>query len=131
MTLQEQIKADLKTAMKQRDDSRKDALRIIMGEWSRSEKKEFTDDEVFSIIKKLIKSEKETLERAGETDSEYLSIMESYLPQMVSEDEIRAWIQGNINFDDYKNKMQAMGGIMKHFGSSADGNIVKRILQSL
>jgi hypothetical protein len=48
---------------------------------------------------------------------------------MASEEEIVAWINENIDFSEFKNKMQAMGSIMKHFGPAADGDTVKQILQ--
>ncbi|RPH51373.1 MAG: hypothetical protein EHM85_06860 [Desulfobacteraceae bacterium] len=42
--------------------------------------------------------------------------------------DIEAWIKANIDFSQYKNSMQAMGTVMKHFGKLADGNLVKKIL---
>ncbi|MBW2591809.1 MAG: GatB/YqeY domain-containing protein, partial [Deltaproteobacteria bacterium] len=56
-------------------------------------------------------------------------MLELYLPQMASEQEVEAWIGENIDLTGYKNPMQAMGSVMKHFGKLADGNLVKRILQ--
>jgi hypothetical protein len=56
---------------------------------------------------------------------------ENYLPKMATEAEIRSWIEHHIDFSKLKNKMQAMGQIMKHFGSAADGNAVKNILQQM
>jgi uncharacterized protein YqeY len=56
--------------------------------------------------------------------------MEEYLPRQASEEEIRNWINENIDFSSFGNKMQAMKPIMTHFGSAVDGNIVKKILQS-
>jgi hypothetical protein len=116
--------------MKAKDADRKDAIRVVMGEMARTEKKAFSDDEIVSILKKLIKSEKEMLEKSsrGET-SAFIDIIEAYLPAMAGEEEIRQWIASNIDFSAYKNKMQAMGPIMVHFGSSADGNLVKQVLQ--
>lgn len=130
MTLQERLKADLKTAMKAKDDIRKDALRVVMGEMARSDKKEFSDEEIVKICKKLIKSEKEMLEKSGQGDSSaFIEVIFAYLPQMASEDEVYNWIRENIDFSAYKNKIQAMGTIMAHFGSSADGNLVRQVLQ--
>ena len=130
MTLQDRLKDDLKTAMKTRDEVRKDAIRVVMGEMARLDQKVFTDDEIIKILKKLIKSEKEMLEKSGQgPSSPFIDIINIYLPAMASEDEIRQWIEDNIDFSDYKNKMQAMGTIMAHFGSTADGNTVKQVLQ--
>ena len=132
MTIQEKIKQDLTVAIKAKDDETKNALRVAMGEFGRSDKKELPDDEVIKTLKKLIKSEKELLQQKGDTDdSRFIAILTGYLPQMADEAEIVAWIRGNIDFSQYNNKMQAMGPIMKHFGANADGNTVKEILQML
>lgn len=131
MTLQDNLKADLKTAMKTKDDVRKDALRVVMGEMARLDKKVFPDEDVVKILKKLIKSEKEMLEKSGQGErSPFIDVIESYLPKMADEAEIQRWIADNIDFSTYKNKMQAMGAIMGHFGPAADGNTVKKVLQT-
>ena len=132
MRLQEQIKKDLISAMKKKDEEKKSAIRVVMGEFGRLDKKELADDDVIRVIKKLIEAEKEMLEAKGETaDSVFITTLEKYLPGMASEDEIRVWIQQNLDFTEFNNKMQAMRPIMSHFGSSADGNIIKKILQSI
>ncbi|QTA81135.1 Yqey-like protein [Desulfonema limicola] len=137
MTLQEKIKNDLKLAMKAKDEDKKNTIRVIMGEFARLETKEISDEDVIKVLKKLIKSEKETLEISGEAsgkkieESAFIRIIEEYLPKMASEQEIKTWVENNIDFSSYKNKMQAMRDIMAHFGSAADGNTVKNILQGL
>ena len=131
MTLQDKLKADLTSAMKARDETKKDAIRVVMGEMARSDKKQLPDDEIIKILKKLIKSEKEMLEKSGRgATSPFIAIIEAYLPKMATRDEIDQWITANIDFSAYKNKMQAMGTIMAHFGASADGNTVKQVLQN-
>jgi hypothetical protein len=50
---------------------------------------------------------------------------------MASDDDLSQWIAANIDFSKYKNKMQAMKDIMGHFGTAADGNRVKEILQKM
>lgn len=131
MRLQETIKKDLSAAMKARDESRKEAIRVILGEFARSGKKELTDEEVIGVLKKLVKSEKELLDRKGERTSDFIGVVEGYLPKMASREDVTAWIASNIDFSQYKNKMQAMGPIMKHFGAAADGNEIKKILQEM
>jgi uncharacterized protein YqeY len=132
MTIQQQIKKDLMAAMKAKDEDKKSTLRVIMGEFARANTKELSDDEVIKTLKKLIKSEKETLAQKGsEEDTVFIQIIETYLPQMAAEDEIVAWVRDNIDLAQFKSKMQAMGPIMKHFGVRADGNVVKKILQGL
>ena len=132
MNLQQQIKKDLSAAIKARDEHKKNTLRVVLGEFGRLDKKELSDDEVVKILKKLIKSEKEVLEKKGETaDSAFIGIIENYLPKMASEAEISSWVRENVDFSQFKNKIQAMGVIMRHFGATADGNVVKEILQKM
>lgn len=131
MRLQEEIKKDLTAAMKAKDDSRKEAIRVILGEFARSGKKELMDEEVIGVLKKLMKSEKELLNQRGETESDFIAVLEGYLPQMATREDVIAWIETNIDFSQFKNKMQAMGPIMKHFGAMADGNEIKKILQEI
>ena len=132
MNLQNQMKKDLSGAIKAKDEKKKDALRVILGEFGRLDKKELSDDEIVKILKKLMKTEKEVLKQKGETaDSEFIKVIENYLPKMATEEEITAWIHQNIDFSQFKNKMQAMGLIMKHFGATADGNFVKKIIQKM
>ena len=132
MNLQNQMKKDLSAAIKAKDEKKKDALRVILGEFGRLDKKELSDDEIVKILKKSMKTEKEVLEQKGETaDSAFIKVIENYLPKMATEEEITAWIHQNIDFSQFKNKMQAMGLIMNHFGATADGNFVKKIIQRM
>ena len=132
MSLQEQIKKDLMAAMKAKDEETKSALRVILGELARSDQKTLPDDQVIKTLQKLVKAEKEVIEkRGGGEDSPFMKVVEGYLPRMATDDEIRQWIGANIDFSQYKNKMQAMGLIMQHFGAGADGNRVKAVLQEM
>ena len=145
--LVKKLKDDLKRAMLGKNDPVRDAIRLVMGEYpsltvpitldsgkktTRVKKpEEITDDDLLGIIRKLAKSEKTVLEIKQEDSSDYLEILESYLPKMATSEEITDWIKENIDFSGFKNSMQAMGTIMKHFGKLADGNLVKQILQDL
>jgi len=145
--LLKKLKDDLKKAMFGKDNQVRDTIRIIMGEYPgltvpitlESGKKttrvkkseEITNDDLLGIIRKLVKSEKTILEIKKKNSSDYLIILESYLPKMATKEEITAWVNENIDLSEFKNSMQAMGTIMKHFGKLADGNLVKKLLQEL
>ena len=131
MTLQEKIRQDLKISMKAKNEARTSALRVMLGEFGRQNKKELSDPEVIAIIRKLVKAEQEVLSKTKATSSEYLLILEEFLPKEPPEAEIRQWISANIDFSSFNNKMQAMRPIMAHFAGSVDGNTVKKILESL
>jgi uncharacterized protein YqeY len=145
MPLQEKLKEDLKLALRSRHDVLKNAIRQVMSEFFKltvpvvleggkkstrpKKSEEITNDDIIGIIQGLIKSEHIVLEAKKETASEYLQILEAYLPRQVSQEEIIAWTRANIDFGRFKNKMQAMGVIMKHFGKTADGKLVNQILK--
>ena len=145
MSLHDKLRADLKKAMLEKNQEVRNTLRLIMAEFPKltvpitleSGKKttrlkkpeEITDDDVIGIIRGLVKSEQTVLEVKGASRSDYLEILQSYLPQMMDREAIVDWIKDNIDFSQYKNKMQAMGPIMKHFGKVADGKLVNQILK--
>lgn len=145
MPLLDKLKADLKRSMLKKDVAARAAIRQIMAEFPKltvpitlesgkkstrlKTSKEITDDDIVGIIQGLTKSERMVLEAKKEESSEYLRILQKYLPRMADSEEIIAWIKDNIDFSEYKNKMQAMGAIMKHFGKQADGKMVNQILQ--
>jgi len=144
-SLLNKLKADLKQSMLERDVAARTAIRQVMAEFPKltvpitleSGKKttrlktseEITNDDIVGIIQGLVKSERMVLEVKNEESSDYIEILQLYLPKMASREEIIAWIRENIDFADFKNKMQAMGSIMKHFGKQADGKMVNEILQ--
>jgi len=145
LSLHDKLRADLKQAMLNKNREVRSALRLIMAEFpkltvpltlesgkktSRPKKPaEITDDDVIGIIRGLAKSERTVLDVTAQTSSAYLEILQSYLPKMVDRDEITAWIKENIDFSQYKNRMQAIGPVMKHFGKLADGRHVNQILK--
>ena len=124
-TIQERIKNDLKTAMKNRNKVKIANLRVIIGELQRQPDKNLTDEKVISVLKKLVKNENEN----PSPDKFYIENLKYYLPEQMAEESIKDWIVNNIDLSRFKNKMQAMKPIMKELGESVDGKTVRRILE--
>ena len=147
MSLHDKLRLDLKTALLQKKNETRDAIRIVMGEYPKltvpitleSGKKTFrvkkpdeiTDDDLLGIIRGLVKSEITVLGLQNKKSSPYLEVLQTYLPRMVSREEVREWIGANVDLSHYKSPMQAMAPVMKHFGKRADGSMVKELLQEL
>ncbi|WDP88438.1 MAG: GatB/YqeY domain-containing protein [Desulfobacter sp.] len=145
--LYDKIRQDMKTAMKNKDTGVKDTMRLIMGAFPsltvpitlESGKKstrakqpdEITDEDIQDIIRKFVKSELQVLELKNETTSDYLELLNTYLPKMATEEEVREWIGANLDLSQFKSPMQAMGTVMKHYGKLADGRMVQEILKSM
>jgi uncharacterized protein YqeY len=146
LPLQMKLKEDLKQAMRAKDEAGRNTIRQVMSEFFKltlpvmleggkkstrpKQAEEITNDDIIGIIQGLIKSELIMLEARKEATSDYLQILGAYLPRQVAREEIVDWVRGNIDFAQFKNKMQAMGVIMKHFGKSADGKLVNDILKN-
>ena len=99
MTLLEQIKADIVTAMKGQDKEKLSVLRMLKSSLQTEEinkKKELTDDEVIAVIKKQVKLRKDAVnEYADCGKADYIATLESeieilsvYLPEEMSVEEI-------------------------------------------
>lgn len=145
LPLQVKLKEDLKQAMRDKDEAGRNTIRQVMSEFFKltvpvtleggkkstrpKTAEEITNDDIIGIIQGLVKSEHIMLEAKQEATSDYLRILETYLPRQVAPEEIVDWVRGNIDFSQFKNKMQAMGVIMKHFGKTADGKLVNDILK--
>ena len=146
LPLQMKLKEDLKQAMRDKDEAGRNTIRQVMSEFFKltvpvtleggkkstrpKTAEEITNDDIIGIIQGLVKSEHIMLEAKQEATSDYLQILETYLPRQVAREEIVDWVRGNIDFSQFKNKMQAMGVIMKHFGKTADGKLVNDILKN-
>ncbi len=131
--LEEKLRNDLKQAILDKDEIRKNTLRMVIGEIPRLNLKadeKATDQQIESIIRKLIKAETTVLELAemDMKDSLYIDILSEYIPKLMTEDEIKSWIFDNVNFTQYIPMIKAMGFIMKELKGKADGNMVKQIL---
>ncbi len=147
ISLYDKIRQDMKHAMINKETGVRDTMRLIMGSFPNltvsmtleSGKKttrvktpeEITDNDILDIIRKFTKSEKTVLEIKKETTSDYLELLNTYLPQMATPAEIKQWIQDNVDLSQFKSPMQAMGPVMKHFGKQADGNQVKDVLKDI
>lgn len=120
--MREQILNDLKTAMKNQDKDVLRVIRMVKGSMQLEEiklKHELNDDEIINIISKEIKTRKESIkdfekgnrqDLVDETDKE-IKILEKYLPEQFSEEEINNII--NETFDKIKPVgVQDMGKIM-------------------
>lgn len=129
--LKEQLQKDRNIALKKGDKEKVNAIKYILGEIDRQNSKEVSDDKIIGIIKKSVQNELELVKSKNEKTSNFIEIMSVYLPEQISEDEIKNWIFENINFSKYKNKMQAMKPIMQHFGKSVDGAAVRNILENI
>lgn len=132
MTLKEKINKDYLEAFKQKETLKKNLLSVIKGEIQTVEKNTgsntLSDEEVTKILNKTVKSLKETIALSNDEKSiAELSIIESYLPKQMTEQEITEKVQSLID-SGAKN----MGDFMKAFnGLPVDRKLVNQIVNQL
>ena len=98
--LKEKLLQDFKDAMKEKNELKKNTIMMVRAAILQIEKdtqKEVLDDQIIQIMSKEVKKRKESLadyEKSGRTDlieqiNKEIEIIKSYLPEELSEDEIR------------------------------------------
>ena len=141
----EKIKQDMYAAMKSKDKVKATILRSLLSNLKKIEieKKELiAEPEYLSIVKKMVKQLKESIDlysQAGrielaEKEKSELSIIEAYLPKQFSEEEILELIKNIISEISAKNISdigKVMAIVMKKGGGKVDGGIANRIAKEL
>src|SRR3989344_8932965 len=143
------IRTDMTAAMKARDDLRvqtlRGALAAFTNELVAKDKKpteELDDKDAVTVLKRLAKQRKEAAEvyeKGGRAElaakeSKELKIIEEYLPQTASREEIEKVARAkkeSLGVADAAGAGKLMGAVLKEFAGRADGNDVKKVVQSL
>jgi len=115
------------------DKVTKDVLKVVKADMQRERDKKISDKVSLRIIKRHINDAKEmmTYDNNNGNHKDVIDVLSEFLPKKVDIKEVEAWIRDNIDFSNYKNKMQAMGEIMRHFGAAVDGNEIRSLIQKM
>lgn len=146
MSLRAQLDADLKEAMKARDQVRLNTIRSVKSamkykEVEGGEAVTLGDDGIMKVLVALVKQRKDAIEqfRAGNRDDladkeqKELEVLQAYLPQPLTEAEIEALVVETIA-EVGATGPRDMGAVMKAIGSKtqgrADGKTVSALVKS-
>jgi uncharacterized protein len=129
MTLQERVDSDLKEAMRAKDTTKLGVLRML--------KAELSNTEATQVIRKQVKQRQdsiESFEKAGRTElvekeKEELSILNEYLPQPMSADEISKVVHETIAETGATSRAQ-MGAVMKALQAKVAGRVDGKALSA-
>jgi len=122
MSLKARITDDMKTAMRAKDAQRLSAIRLLLAAIKQrevDERKDMSDADVMSVIEKMIKQRRDSIEqfqRGGRQDlvdieQFELSVLQAYMPQALSEGEVVAAVAAAIQSSGAKG-MADMGKVM-------------------
>lgn len=156
MKLHEQIKEQIKEAMKAHDAVRLGVVRGLVASFTnelvslkRMPTDELTDEEVLNVIRRAVKQRKDSIEQFTKGQREDLAlsersellILETYLPAMMSRDDVMKVAKvkmaelgigkiGSTSSPQAKAGM-FMGTLMKELKGKADGDVVKIVVDEL
>jgi len=146
MNLNQQIKSDIKDAMRAKDKAKRDTLRNIQASVKQIEvdqRREVTDTDMEAILMKYAKQREDALKQfkeAGRDDlvakeEAELIIVKSYLPEPMEDNELEATLREiitSVGATSMKDMGKVMGKAKQVIGSRADGGrinvFVKKIL---
>lgn len=141
MTILTTLQDEMKTAMKGRDQSRLDALRLMVSaiRYVEVDTPNLTDEQIVGVLIKEAKKRREAIEaykgagrtEAAEKEQYELTLIETYLPKMMSEVEVREKVKNALESEKPENFGMAMGAAMKAVGKVADGGMVAKIVKEL
>jgi len=144
MSLQEEISAALKDAMRARDEAKMSTLRLVLAAIKKREKEVrslLEDQEVISVITSQIKQRRESIEqyrKAGredlaQTEEDELKILQGYMPEQVSEEEISNTLDeiiAEVGAVSMKDMGKVMKAAMAKLAGKADGGAVNAMVKA-
>ncbi len=141
--LKKKIQEDLKRALKEKDVLKRSVLTMLQSEMHNLEiekKRALKKEDIIEVITREVKKRKEAIEaykKGGrndltETERKELEILESYLPQKLSEEELIKMIQEAIKETGAESERdfgRVMGALMPKIRGQADGAEVSKLVK--
>jgi len=143
MSLIAEIKAQLADAMRERDDARRDALRLILASLQGAEKelqRQLSEDEELQVLqrerKKRIEAQ-EAYKAAGreeqaEQEEAELEVLEEFMPEPLSEEEIEDIVDhviAEVGATSMRDIGRVMADVMPQVAGRADGSSVSQLVR--
>ncbi len=142
MSLLKTIEQDMKEAMKSGDTLRADTLKMVKTDIMYEKAKtgeDLSEESVLEVVTRAAKKRRESMEEFRKGNREELAekeekeneIIQAYLPEMMSEEEVAAKVDeaiaaaGAVSKKDFG---RIMGPLMKELKGKADGGLVKKLL---
>ena len=146
MSLETNLMADIKAAMLARDQKKLEALRAIKAqillEKTKGGNVELTEATEMALLQKLVKQRKESAaiyeqngrQELADEEKFQASVIEAFLPQPLTEDELRAVIKEAIaqtGASSMKDMGRVMGMVTKQVAGKADNSKVSQLVREL
>lgn len=145
MSIKERLMQDLKEAMKEKDTVKKNAVTMIRAgilQYEKDNLTELDDDGIIEIISKQLKQRKDSLEEFVKAQRDDLieqakteiAILESYLPEQLTYEEVKEIVAEAINrlgVTELKQMKLIMADVLPKVKGKADGKAVNEAVKEL
>jgi len=145
MSLNQQIKSDIKDAMRAKDTLKRDTLRNIMAAVKQievDERREVTDADLETIMMKYLKQREDAKTQfadAGRNDlvekeDAEIAIIKPYLPEPMDDTELESVLKeviASVSAESMKDMGKVMGAAKAAIGSRADGGRINQMVKKL
>ena len=149
MAIHEDLKKSIPDAMRAKDAVKLQTLRSLVTAMTnevvakkRKPDEWLNDDEAFAVLKRAASQRKDSIEQftsggrpeLAEPEKLELAIIESYLPAMMSREEIEVAVKAKMAEIGINSKADAnklIGAVMKDLKGQADGAVVREVIDSL
>ena len=142
MTLSERLQADLTRAMRDRDELRRETLRMAIAAAYNVEKasgRALTDDEVTKVLAREVKSRRESIDAyaaagrtaAAEREQAELEVLSEYLPAQLSEEDVATHARqviDELGVTSPREMGRVMAALMPRLAGRADGKTVSGVV---
>lgn len=142
MTLQNRLQQDMQAAIRERDELRRDTLRMVVSAAYNLQKqagRDLTDDEVISVLTREVKTRRESVEAftaGGRTDAAAkeraeIEIISTYLPEQIGADELAQIVAQAVEESgatSVKEMGKVMAVLMPRVKGRADGKQVSALV---
>ena len=145
--LLDKIQADLKTALKEKDELKSSALRFLIAairekEIELQKRGQLKDEEIVGVIKRQVKQHKESIEayqkgkreELAEKEKKELAILNNYLPQQMDPEELEKIVKETIDQVKPSGPQdfgKVMGAVIGKVRGMADGKEVAELVKKL
>lgn len=143
MSILAKLTEEMKTAMKARDAARLSAVRMLISslKYALVDKPEMTEEDEVAVLTKEAKKRRESVlayrsggrEELAKTEEFELSVIEQYLPKMMSEEEVRGKAQQLLSNNESRitNIGEAMKLVLGELKGQADSSVVAKVVKEL
>lgn len=140
--LKEQVQSDIKEAMKSGDSFRLGVLRMLSAAFSNAEiaargKAYMQESDYEQVVKREVKKRTESIEmyktagrvESAETEEKEIAILSAYLPEQMTEDELKTVVESVIAEKGVENLGMLIAEVRTRTDGRADGGLIAKLVK--